>query len=163
VAVYIDAANVYYSCKDLEWKIDYKKLLDYLRRETNLVQISFYTATDPDSVRQQKFLDFLEINGYRVRSKKVKFIKTPTDAKPEHGFHKGNLDIELALDAWDEAEGFDTFVLVSGDGDFAELIRRLKKRGKWCLVMSSKGHVAKELVQEAKFLDFKKLRDEIAK
>ncbi len=163
VAVYIDASNIYYSQKRLKWRIDYRRLLDYLRRETNLVGISFYTAKDPGSEAQRKFLDFLEIIGYRVRSKKVKFIRTPTETQPEEGFHKGNLDVELTIDVMDDCSRFDTFVLVSGDSDFEALIKRMKAQGKWCVVVSTKGHVSKELLDEAKFMDFKKLKAEIGR
>jgi len=163
VAVYIDAANVHYSCKRLKWKIDYKKLLDYLKKETQLVGLSFYSAKDSSHLRQQKFLDFLEIIGYRVRSKEVKFIKTPDPSVPEVGFHKGNLDIELTIDVLDDCDTFDTLILVSGDSDFAPLLKKMKKMGKWCVVISTKGHIAKELIIEAKFIDFKKLKSQIEK
>lgn len=53
------------------------------------------------------------------------------------------------------------FVLLSGDGDFESLIKFLKSYNKYCLVISTKGHVSIELIRQAKFIDFKKLRNEI--
>jgi len=40
-AVFIDAANIYFSQKTLGWRIDFKKLLDYFRKETNLYRIAY--------------------------------------------------------------------------------------------------------------------------
>lgn len=44
-AVFIDVANVIYSLKKLNWKIDYKKLQEYFKKESKLVDIYFYYST----------------------------------------------------------------------------------------------------------------------
>ncbi|MBI5119095.1 NYN domain-containing protein [Candidatus Poribacteria bacterium] len=160
VAVYIDASNIYHSCKRLKWQVDYRKLHDYLAGELNLVSVSFYSAKDPNNQAQDRFLRIMENMGYRVRSKIVKFIKSESD--PPGGFHKANCDVELTIDV-DDLGGFDTLILASGDSDFKALIQRVKQERKWCLVISTKGHVAKELLDEAKFIDLKKLKTEIAR
>jgi uncharacterized LabA/DUF88 family protein len=159
-AVFIDAANIYFSQQSLGWRVDFKKLLEYFRKETTLVRIAFYGALNPENDRERKFHDFLEIVGYTVRHKKVKFIRDKNDA--EHGGHrKANLDVEITLDAVDLKDQYDSFVLCSGDGDFEPLLKYLKAHGKRCVVISTKGHIAVELVRQAKFLDFKKLKKEI--
>ena len=56
---------------------------------------------------------------------------------------------------------YDVFILLSGDSDFESLIKYLKVFSKQCLVMSIRDHVSIELVRQAKFLDFKKIRKEI--
>ncbi len=58
-------------------------------------------------------------------------------------------------------DNYDTFVLLSGDGDFEALMKYLKVFGKRCIVMSTKKHVSIELLRQAKFLDFKKIRTDI--
>lgn len=73
-AVFIDASNIYFSQKTLGWRIDFKKLLDYFKKETDLFRIAFYGALNPDNERERKFHDFMEIIGYVVKHKKVKFI-----------------------------------------------------------------------------------------
>ena len=95
--VFIDASNIYHSFKKLGWKIDFVKLQNYFKMHTELGRIYFYTAYDPNHIKQRKFLDFLEMIGYTVRTKKVKFIKV--SALEKGGFHKGNLDVELTIDA----------------------------------------------------------------
>ena len=116
-------------------------------------------AHDPTSDKQRRFLDFLDLVGYTVRTKKVKFIRD--QSRDEGGFHKGNLDVELTIDAVHTLLDYRSFVLLSGDSDFAPLLKFLKAHGRRCVVMSTKGSVALDLVQQAKFVDLKKLQDEI--
>jgi uncharacterized LabA/DUF88 family protein len=159
-AVFIDSANVYYSEKTMGWRIDFQKLLNYFKRETNLFRIAYYGAINPENEGERKFHDFLEIIGYVVRHKKIKFIKDKTDLA-YGGHHKGNIDVDLTIDAVHFRDDYDTFVLLSGDSDFESLIKYLKAFKKRCIVMSTKGHVSIELLKQAKFIDFKKIRKEI--
>lgn len=159
-AVFIDAANIYYSCKTLKWKIDYKKLLNYFKKNTELYRIAYYGAFNPENKRERKFLDFLEMIGFEVKIKKIKFIKDKKDQK-FGGYHKGNIDVDLTIDAIHYKDNYDTFVLLSGDSDFDSLIKYLKRHQKRCIVMSTKGHISIELLKQAKFVDFKKIKEEI--
>jgi len=79
VSVFIDASNVYYSQNKLKWRIDFKKFLDYLKQETDLQEIYYYTARDLSFEKQTKFISFLEKIGYKVRSKNIKFIKNKSE------------------------------------------------------------------------------------
>lgn len=101
-----------------------------------------------------------EIIGYVVRHKEIKFIKDDQD-KIHGGHHKGNIDVDLTIDAVHFRDEYDSFVLLSGDGDFESLIKYLKRYNKRCLVISAKDHISIELIRQAKFIDFKKLRSEI--
>jgi len=157
--VFIDASNIYHSFKKLAWKIDFLKLKDYFEKNTSLGKIFFYTAYDPSYSKQCKFLDFLEIIGYTVKKKKVKFIKD--SQMEEGGFRKGNLDVELTIDAVHNRDKFQSFVLFSGDSDFEALIKYMKAYKKNCIVVSTKDHVSIELLRQAKFIDLKKLKKEI--
>ncbi len=159
-AVFIDAANIYFSQRTLGWRFDFKKLINYLKKETSLTRIAFYGAINPDNAKERRFHDFLEIIGYTVRHKEIKFIKD--DKKTSlGGHHKGNIDVELTIDAVHLKDQYDTFVLLSGDGDFEPLIKYLKGFQKRCVVVSTTGHIAIELIRQAKFIDFKKLRQDI--
>lgn len=160
VAVFIDASNIYFSQKTLGWKIDFKRLLNYFKEECNLVSVSFYSSINPDNSKERKFHDFLEIIGYTVRHKEIKFIKNEEEVK-FGGHHKGNIDVDLTIDAISSKDTYDSFVLLSGDGDFESLIKFLKSYEKYCLVISTKNHISIELIRQAKFIDFKKLRDKI--
>lgn len=154
--VFIDASNIYHSFKKLGWKIDFLKLLNYLKKQMDFGRIYFYTAYDPEHLKQRRFLDFLEMIGYTVRTKKVKFIKDAT--VEEGGFRKGNLDVELTIDAVHNRDDFQSFVLFSGDSDFEALCKYMRGFRKNCIVISTKDHVSVELLRQAKFVDIKKLK-----
>ncbi|MFA4872649.1 MAG: NYN domain-containing protein [Patescibacteria group bacterium] len=158
VYVFIDVSNVFYSQRTLGWKVAYAKLMRYLKRECGEGMKCFaYAAVDENNLAERKFLDMLDINGYILRTKALKEIKTNEGNK-----HKGSLDIELAFEMVELAEKYDTAVLVSGDSDFAPALERLKQRGKRVIVMSTRGRVGKELLNLAKFVDLRKLKAEIS-
>ncbi|MBI2263230.1 NYN domain-containing protein [Candidatus Berkelbacteria bacterium] len=159
-AVFIDSANIYFSQKTLGWRIDFKKLLNYFKKNTNLFRITFYGAINPENKKERKFHDFLEIIGYTVRHKEIKFIKDDKDTT-YGGHRKGNIDVDLTIDAVHFRDKYDSFILLSGDSDFESLIKYLKSFQKRCVVISTKGHVSIEVIRQAKFIDFKKIKKEI--
>jgi len=57
------------------------------------------------------------------------------------------------------ANKFDTLVLFSGDSDFDYLVKNLRNKGKKVIVVSTKYHIAKELITSGnKYVDLKKLK-----
>ena len=67
-------------------------------------------------------IDWLDYNGYTVVTKATKATKEFIDASGRHKV-KGNMDIELAVNAMDMAPHLDLMVLFSGDGDFRSLVQ----------------------------------------
>jgi len=67
----------------------------------------------------------------------------------------------LALDAYRLKGSYNTLILFSGDSDFAYLIDLLKKDGKKIFVFSTRGHISKELLIRSKYIDLRKLKEEI--
>ncbi len=160
VDVFIDAANIFYTQKTIGWRIGYEKLKKYFQDECekNLGKMFVYTAYDPDRPEQKKFLDMLEINGYILRTKEVKRIRV---AKGLYEW-KGDFDVELSIDVMDHLEEFETMVLLSGDSDFAPIVKRAKDKDKKIIIISAKNHISRELIQLAdKYINLKKLRDKI--
>lgn len=160
VYVFVDAANIFYTQRTLGWKISYKRLKEYFQKEAKneLVKFFVYTASDSERPQQKKFLDMLEINGYIVRTKEVKRIRV---AKGVYEW-KGDFDIELSMDVLDNLNNFDSMILLSGDSDFAPIIKRVKDRNKKVIIFSAKKHISKELIQLAdKYVNLKKLKEEI--
>ncbi len=158
VCVFIDAANILYSQQSLGWRVDYEKLKTYFISECNLSGIYFYTGKVGDNQKQSSFLKKLEKLGYVVKSKEVKRIKIS-----ENNYEwKGNLDVELTIGVLANLANFDTLILMSGDSDFASLLDEVKTHKKRVIVMSTKGHVAKELLERAKYINLKKLKGAIS-
>lgn len=143
IIVFIDAANVVYSLRDLGWKIDYKLLQDYFRAKVNLVDIYFYSAYFEDDLGRKNLLEMLSRKGFKVHAKAVKHIKT----KDGSLLHKANCDVELTMDAMLLYKTFDTAVLMSGDSDFVPLINFLRSNGRKVIAISTRGHIAKEVIE----------------
>jgi uncharacterized LabA/DUF88 family protein len=62
---------------------------------------------------------------------------------------KGDWDMEMALDILDMAPKLDVVVLVSGDGDFTSLVRRVKTMGPKVEVVAFPRNTAKSLLEAA--------------
>ena len=154
VAVFIDAENLFYSERTLGWRIDFQKLAQRVVGKESKHILRYYTGIFKREEKQQAFLRKLESFGYFVVAKEVKVIRLSNGAM----IAKGNLDVELALDACLLRDHYDTCVLFSGDSDFAYLFDVLKKEGKHLIVISSRGHISKELVNRARYIALPKLR-----
>lgn len=158
--VFIDGANLFYAQKTLGAKIDYQRLYDFLNQYKRIVEIRIYLAFDHESEKEKEFLMELKQIGYIVISKELKIIQKGNEKK----IRKGDLDIELALDAFELQNSFRTFVLFSGDSDFTPLISRLKENKKRIIVFSTRGHISKELYSIAnKYIDMKAIKENVKK
>lgn len=159
VYVFIDAENLFYAQRTLGWRISYEKFIRYFKRECGKSTKCFvYKGIDKYNPDQKRFLDMLDIAGYILRTKEVKKIRSR-----DGGYRwKNNLDMELAFEMVDTKEKYTTAVLVSGDSDFAVPISRIKKARKRIIVMSTRGHISRELLEMAKYVDLRKLKSIIA-
>ena len=166
VALFIDGANLYATAKSLGFDIDYKRLLAHFRQKGQLVRALYYTALAEDqeysSIRP--LIDWLDYNGFTMVTKPTKEF---TDAAGRRKV-KGNMDIELAVDAMRLAEALDHIVLFSGDGDFRSLAAALQQMGKRVSVVSTlqtqPPMVADELRRQAdQFIDLADLEQLIGR
>lgn len=162
IAIYVDGANAYFAQKEaLGWWIDWQNFLNTLREGKDMVSAHWYQAyrVSPEG-EQDKFLHHLTLIGFSVRKK---LLKSVYDRISGGTTMKGNLDIELAIDALTECETYDTAILVTGDSDFVPLVEALRSRGKRVVVVATTQNVAIELRQSVgiNFLDFKDLRSRI--
>ena len=105
-------------------------------------------------------IDWLDYNGYTVVTKATKeFIDASGRRKV-----KGNMDIELAVDAMELAEHIDQMILFSGDGDFRSLVEAVQRRGVRVTVISTIASqppmIADELRRQAdNFIELDALRE----
>ena len=156
ILVVIDAANLESSVKSLGWWIDYTKLKN-LFDKNKLVEIRDYCVAHYTD-NQNKFFAFLKRNGFKLITKPLKIIKAPEIETGD--IRKANFDVEITIDVLERVDKFDTLVLFSGDSDFDYLIRKLRAKGKNVIVVSTKHHISKELIESSnKYIDLKKLRN----
>ena len=95
-----------------------------------------YVVQTPE-IDQSNFLAMLRSNGYEIRSKDLK-------QRPD-GSCKGDWDMGLALDALSMSDRLDVVAIVSGDGDFVDLVNFLKARGVRVEIYSFPYSTAEEL------------------
>ncbi|HAT87438.1 NYN domain-containing protein [Cohaesibacter gelatinilyticus] len=166
VALFIDGANLYATTKTLGFDIDYKRLLKEFRSKGYLLRTYYYTALAEDqeysSIRP--LIDWLDYNGYHVVTKPTKEFTDSTGRRKI----KGNMDIELAIDAMELVEHVDHFVIFSGDGDFRKLVEALQRRGRKVSVVSTMSTqppmIADELRRQADhFIDLNHIADRIGR
>jgi uncharacterized LabA/DUF88 family protein len=166
VALFIDGANLYATAKALGFDIDYKRLLGVFRSRSHLVRALYYTALAEDqeysSIRP--LVDWLDYNGYTMVTKPTKEY---TDALGRRKV-KGNMDIELTVDAMRLSQQLDHIVLITGDGDFKALVSALQQNGKRVSVISTlrtqPAMVADELRRQAdQFIDLADLEESICR
>jgi uncharacterized LabA/DUF88 family protein len=167
IALFIDGANLYATAKTLGFDIDYRRLLKEFRgRDGVLLRAFYYTAVieDQEYTSIRPLIDWLDYNGYTVVTKAAKeFIDASGRRKV-----KGNMDIELAVDAMELAEHIDQMVLFSGDSDFRSLVEAVQRRGVRVTVVSTISSqppmIADELRRQADvFTDLIELRPLIAR
>ncbi len=135
IALFIDGANLYATSKALGFDIDYKRLLGLFRQKGHLIRALYYTALAEEqeysSIRP--LIDWLDYNGYMMVTKPTKEFTDSTGRRKI----KGNMDIELAVDAMRLAEKLDHIVLFSGDGDFRSLVAAIQQMGRRVSVVST--------------------------
>ncbi len=166
IAVFIDGANLYATGKALGFDIDYKRLLRVFQNQGTLVRAFYYTAVieDQEFSSIRPLIDWLDYNGYTVVTKATKeFIDAGGRRKV-----KGNMDIELAVDAMELAEHIDQMMLFSGDGDFRSLVEAMQRRGVRVTVISTISSqppmIADELRRQADvFIDLRELQPRVAR
>jgi uncharacterized LabA/DUF88 family protein len=156
IALFIDGANLYASAKSLGFDIDYKRLLKEFQSKGRLIRALYYTALveDQEYSSIRPLVDWLDYNGYSVITKPTKeFVDAAGRRKV-----KGNMDIELAVNAMEMAGYIDHMVLFSGDGDFRSLVEAVQRKGVRVSVVSTVATqppmVADELRRQAdEFID----------
>jgi uncharacterized LabA/DUF88 family protein len=134
LALFIDGANLYAAAKALGFDIDYKLLrqeftsrgialgfdIDYklLRQEFTsrgkMLRAFYYTALleNDEYSPIRPLVDWLNYNGFTMVTKAAKEF---TDSQGRRKI-KGNMDIELTVNAMELAPHVDHIVLFSGDG-----------------------------------------------
>ncbi|MFA6448013.1 MAG: NYN domain-containing protein [bacterium] len=141
VGVFVDVQNVFYSAKyQHHAKVDFAKLLNICLNERQLIRAIAYVVQTPE-IDQKNFLSILTGIGYEIKSKDLR-------VRPD-GTAKGDWDMGIAIDSVAMADRLDVIVLVSGDGDFCDLVHMIKARGVIAEVISFPNNTAEDLKKAA--------------
>ncbi|MES9868316.1 MAG: NYN domain-containing protein [Sedimenticola sp.] len=131
VGVFVDAENI-------KFNGGYQLRYDILRRfaarnSGTLLRLNTYLAFDQERAREDNeyakksniYQQMVRDYGWKIT---VKTVRRFTD---EEGnvTTKANADLDLAVDAILQAENLDLILLVTGDGDFLQVVTALQNRG----------------------------------
>lgn len=153
VYVYIDASNLWAAQKVKGKLFDFQKLKYFLKTKfsANQIEIFYYTAYPAEGTRdyatdgRHKFFTYLKKGlGFTVRKKELKRIPIHTD-QGDSVQEKGNMDVEMTIDAIHHMNKYDVAVMFTGDSDFLSLVNYLKRGNKKVYIFSSKNNVSEEL------------------
>lgn len=166
IALFIDGPSLHATARTLGFDIDYRRLLAEFQSRGSLVRAFYYTALieDQEFSSIRPLIDWLDYNGYTVVTKAAKeFIDDGGRRRV-----KGNMDVELTVDAMEFAEHIDQMVLLSGDGNFRRLVEVVQRHGVRVTVISTVASqppmVADELRRQADaFIDLVELQSKIGR
>ena len=151
--VFIDASNLWEAQKAKGKFFDYEKLRTFLKTKFNSsdIEVFYYTAYPAEGTRdysldgKHKFFTYLKKGlGFVVRKKELKRISIITK-QGEAVQEKGNMDVEITIDAIHHMKKYDTAVFFSGDSDFLALLTYFRNGKKKVYVFSSKNNISEEL------------------
>jgi len=121
IGVFVDVQNMYYSAKYLyKGKADFRTILKEAIADRKLIRAIAYVVK-ADVKDENTFYDALSEMGFEVKSKELQVFYG--------GAKKGDWDVGIAMDVMRLAPKLDTIILVSGDGDFSDLLEHAKSLG----------------------------------
>jgi len=121
IGVFVDVQNMYYSAKHLyNSKANFRTILREAISGRKLIRAVAYVIK-ADVKDENTFYDALEEMGFEVKSKDLQVFYG--------GAKKGDWDVGIAMDVMRLAPKLDTIVLISGDGDFSDLLEHAKSLG----------------------------------
>lgn len=117
IAIFVDVQNIYYTTRDSYGRqFNYRKLWQRLSEQGEIASATAYAiARNDDS--QIKFQDALRHIGFEVKLKPY--------IQRKDGSAKGDWDVGITIDVIEKAKDVDTIVLLSGDGDFDLLLKKV--------------------------------------
>ena len=140
--MFIDGANYYYTTKELGWRIDAGKLIQYFASMGTLTDALYYIGEDTGEDKSNRaYLDMLNHSGFSLVTKPIKLINTP-NGEP---IKKANMDVEIVTDMLTLIDTYDKVILFSGDSDFLKALNILRAKGKTVEVISTNCMISSEL------------------
>jgi len=146
----LDVQNLWYSCRHIhgnEYRIDYYALLNFIRENVILENNAHLNATAYLIVSshhdQTNFITALRGLGFNIKKRHLIFNRDRN--VPQNT----NWDVGITADAFMQDDEYDSFILVSGDGDFTYLTEPLREIGKEVVVCSFADNISKSLAASA--------------
>ena len=118
IAIFVDVQNIYYTTRQAYGRqFNYREFWQRISGQGEVVAATAYAINRHDE-KQLKFQDALKHIGFNVKLKPY--------IQRSDGSAKGDWDVGITIDVMDSARDVDTVVLLSGDGDFDMLLKKVK-------------------------------------
>ena len=145
-AVLIDVNNLYRRSMAEGFSLEYTKIKDIIAARCDLRYFAVVTAIDVGNPAMHPWIDSLRQAGITCITKPV---RPYYDEFSNESVYKGNMDVELTIDAMSLSDGFAHVIIGSCDGDFIPLIKRLREgRFRTVSVMGVSNHLRKGMSQD---------------
>jgi uncharacterized LabA/DUF88 family protein len=149
IYVAVDVSNLWKSCREQygsNARLDFQILSELIPARLRPLSVSqhlvAYIVTNPKQ-KHHAFYTALRSYGFTIRERFMKYDKAA--GKPT----RTDWDVGMTIDAVAQLDSYDTYALVSGDGDFAQLLRFLNARKKRTMVLTFSGSASKKLYEAA--------------
>lgn len=144
VAVFVDIQNMYYSAKNLYGsKVNFERVLQQAVGPRKLIR-AFAYVIKADVGLEKEFFEALSKIGFEVREKG---LQTFID-----GTKKGDWDVGICMDIVRMLPKVDAIILVSGDGDYYDLLEYAKSQGVRAEVVAFGKTASSKLVDSADYV-----------
>lgn len=142
VMIFVDGSNIWHSMERFQagYKVDYFKLVSELKEDRDLIRTYYYASSKVPPVQSQTdFYERLMDGGFRVVTKPLK----------GHGHDKKEKGVDVALVtdflSLGYKKAYDVGIIVSGDQDYVEAIKKVQDLGITVEVAAFANSVGKEL------------------
>ncbi|MBN8430210.1 NYN domain-containing protein [Microbulbifer salipaludis] len=118
IAIFVDVQNVYYTTRQaFRCNFNYNAFWSRATQGRQATTAIAY-AIDRGDPKQREFQNILRAIGFEVKLKPY--------IQRSDGSAKGDWDVGITIDALEHGSAADTVILVSGDGDFDLLVKKLR-------------------------------------
>ncbi len=119
IAIFVDVQNIYYTTRQAYGRqFNYRNLWQRVDTGGEIVSAVAYAIHRGDD-KQLKFQNALRQIGFTVKLKPY--------IQRSDGSAKGDWDVGITIDVMESARDVDTVVLLSGDGDFDLLLKKINE------------------------------------
>ncbi len=131
--LYLDQNNIFFRFK----KLDFKSLLEQLKKEFDVIKATSYMAVDTRQEAQRKFIIYMSNNGWRCNTVDIS--------------SNTNIDNTLTADMINDQINLtpEWIILISGDGDYSYPLHMMSTKGSKILVIGAKDNISLELLKVA--------------
>jgi uncharacterized LabA/DUF88 family protein len=121
--IILDLNNLYKRARKNNFTIDYEKLYEILAKRCDLRYAAGFIATDMTENKNKRWVDWMQKAGYTMFVKDLKYHTAENGGTTT----KGNMDVDITLEAKNLHTAFSHVILATCDGDFKPLVEDLQK------------------------------------